>query len=703
MFKLVIILGKIKLKKKQNKKKANITDLLPFFLRHAYELFPHLNCMEDLRKVSDLTEPSFWYLEARELKRKIIYHSGPTNSGKTYSALQRFMSSKSGIYCGPLKLLANEVYIKANNAGTSCDLLTGEERKFASSTGKPSDHMACTVEMASLEREYDVAIIDEIQMIQDPQRGWAWTRAFLGLRAKEIHVCGDKTATELISDLSFLTGDEFMLNSYERLTPLTIMKTALKSYDNVEPGDCFVCFSKNDLFNVLMNLEKRGHEVALIYGAMPPGVKLAQAARFNDPNDPCKILVATDAIGMGLNLNIRRIIFYSLRKPQMREKKPDDDADEGMDFEYVTTSQALQIAGRAGRFNTAFKDGFVTTFTIDDLSILTHILKQPLEKTFKAGLHPTAEQIELFGYHLPNHNLSELLNIFTNICKIDDGQYFLCNLNSIKFLANLIDHIPIKLKAKYTFATSPINSKQTFVCSCFVKFVRFYSNNDPVSTEVLKKMLDWPLKVPKTVQDVTHLESVYDVLDLYLWLGYRFADIFSSVEDVKQMRVELESVIYEGVKHISIWNQQNKAANKRHVVNRNLHRHTPRYETQNSEQIKFMFNNNNNNNNNNDSTEIESPLVETVSRMSRSTSPAMPSLAAKYAPLDQHIEKSTSKNTDYNDDFYNNNDNNNNNKNNNINNSRKSEIKDEIELKSRYEKLVHSLKRIKKQEKITEK
>jgi ATP-dependent RNA helicase SUPV3L1/SUV3 len=296
------------------RKAANMNDLFPFFLKHAFELYPHLNCMDELKQISDLTEPSYWYLEAREMKRKIIYHAGPTNSGKTYSALLGFQNSASGIYCGPLKLLANEVFIKTNNANTDCDLVTGEERKFADESGELSEHVACTVEMANLEKNYEVAVIDEIQMIKDPQRGWAWTRALLGLRAKEIHVCGDKSAVDLISDLSFLTGDEFKVRNYERLTPLNIQNVELGTLDNVQPGDCIVCFSKNDIYTVVSSLEKKGHEVAVIYGSMPPGVKLAQAARFNDPDDRCKLLVATDAIGMGLNLNIRRIVFYDLRK-----------------------------------------------------------------------------------------------------------------------------------------------------------------------------------------------------------------------------------------------------------------------------------------------------------------------------------------------------------------------------------------------------
>lgn len=89
-------------------------DLFPYFLNHAREIFPHLNCMNDLKKISDLTNPALWYPQARSKIRKIIFHAGPTNSGKTYQAMQRFLNSESGIYCGPLKLLALEVFKKSN-------------------------------------------------------------------------------------------------------------------------------------------------------------------------------------------------------------------------------------------------------------------------------------------------------------------------------------------------------------------------------------------------------------------------------------------------------------------------------------------------------------------------------------------------------------------------------------------------------------
>ncbi|KAF5295532.1 hypothetical protein FQR65_LT19881 [Abscondita terminalis] len=318
------------------------SDIFPYFLRHAKQMFPHLECMDDLKKISDLRTPPNWYSQARALNRKIVIHAGPTNSGKTYHALERFMAAKSGVYCGPLKLLATEVFNKTNENGTPCDLVTGEERSYADPSKQASSHVACTVEMTSLTTPYEVAVIDEIQMIRDPARGWAWTRALLGLIADEIHVCGEPGTVDLLQQLCLTTGEDVEVRKYKRLTELQVQDSALGNIENVQPGDCIVCFSKNDIYSVSRSIEAIGKEVAVIYGGLPPGTKLAQAAKFNDPDNSCKVLVATDAIGMGLNLSIRRVIFYSLIKLVVNEK-----GEKEMDT--ISVSQALQIAGRAGR------------------------------------------------------------------------------------------------------------------------------------------------------------------------------------------------------------------------------------------------------------------------------------------------------------------------------------------------------------------
>ncbi|KAI4462122.1 atp-dependent rna and dna helicase [Holotrichia oblita] len=523
---------------------GHVTDIFPYFLRHAKQMFPHLDCMDDLKKISDLRSPPNWYPQARAITRKIIFHAGPTNSGKTYHALERYLTSKSGVYCGPLKLLASEVYNKSNSRGTPCDLVTGEERKYADSSGNPSNHISCTVEMTSISTPYEVAIIDEIQMIKDTSRGWAWTRALLGVIAEEVHLCGEAGAINLIQQLCLTCGEDVEIRKYKRLTDLKIQDTALGSIENVQPGDCIVCFSKNDIYSLSRAIESTGKEVAVIYGGLPPGTKLAQAAKFNDVNSSCKILVATDAIGMGLNLSIKRIIFHSLIKPVINEKGE-------REMDTISVSQALQIAGRAGRYGTQFEDGCVTTFKAEDLPTLRNLLSQVPEPLIQAGLHPTADQIELYAYHLPNSTLSNLMDIFVSLSTVDDSLYFMCNIEDFKFLADMIQHVPLPLRARYVFCCAPINKKMPFVCTMFLKFARQYSKNEVINFDWLCRNIGWPVQTPKTIIDLVHLEAVFDVLDLYLWLSYRFMDLFTDVELVRDMQKELDVVIQQGVVQIT--------------------------------------------------------------------------------------------------------------------------------------------------------
>uniref|UniRef100_A0A8C4ELK0 ATP-dependent RNA helicase SUPV3L1, mitochondrial n=1 Tax=Dicentrarchus labrax TaxID=13489 RepID=A0A8C4ELK0_DICLA len=524
---------------------CHIDDIYPYFLRHAKQIFPMLDCMDDLRKISDLRVPANWYPEARAIQRKVIFHAGPTNSGKTYHAIQRYLTAKSGVYCGPLKLLAHEIFEKSNTAGVACDLVTGEERTFVDLDSRPAAHVACTIEMCNVTTKYEVAVIDEIQMIRDSSRGWAWTRALLGLCAEEIHVCGEPAAIDFVRELMYTTGEEMEVNTYKRLTPITVLDQAVESLDNLSPGDCIVCFSKNDIYSISRQIEARGKECAVIYGSLPPGTKLSQAKKFNDPDDPCKILVATDAIGMGLNLSIKRIIFNSLVKPNTNEKGEKQ-------METISTSQALQIAGRAGRSVSRFplsSPGVLKVSTNHfNFSWLCVFIFPPLSQT--AGLHPTAEQIEMFAYHLPDATLSNLIEIFVSLSQVD-GMYFVCNIDDFKFLADMIQHIPLNLRSRYVFCTAPINRKQLFVCTSFLKFARQFSRDEPLTFDWICRHIHWPLPPPKNIKDLVHLEAVHDVLDLYLWLSYRFMDMFPDTVMVRAIQQKLDQIIQEGVRNIT--------------------------------------------------------------------------------------------------------------------------------------------------------
>ena len=140
---------------------------------------------------------------ARAMHRRFILHIGPTNSGKTYEAIERLKNAESGVYLAPLRLLAYEQYDTLNRAGAYCTLVTGEERRVVEGATLRSS----TIEMLDFTQRYDVAVIDEAQMMTDDERGGAWTAAIMGVRAKEIHVCAAPSAETSLKRLIEECGD----------------------------------------------------------------------------------------------------------------------------------------------------------------------------------------------------------------------------------------------------------------------------------------------------------------------------------------------------------------------------------------------------------------------------------------------------------------------------------------------------------------
>ncbi|MEQ4599163.1 MAG: helicase, partial [Methylobacteriaceae bacterium] len=130
------------------------------------------------------------FAAARRLSRRILFHMGPTNSGKTYAALQALSAAPTGAYLAPLRLLALENYEALSERGLRAGMVTGEE---VLGELDPT-HTARTIETADLTRPIDVAVIDEIQMLSDPDRGWAWTNALFGVPARTVIVCGSDDA-----------------------------------------------------------------------------------------------------------------------------------------------------------------------------------------------------------------------------------------------------------------------------------------------------------------------------------------------------------------------------------------------------------------------------------------------------------------------------------------------------------------------------
>ena len=199
-------------------------------------------------KIMDLvpSRPELEFPETMAMNRRFILHIGPTNSGKTFHALERLKTAKKGTYLGPLRLLALEVYEKMHDCGVPSTMLTGQE----CIADDDSRITASTIEMADFSEEYDIAVIDEAQLTADPDRGHCWTKAILGLKAHEIHVCMSPAAESAVTHLIHLCGDSLAICRYQRKTALICEDTPFSFPESVLPGDALVVFSKKSVLDL---------------------------------------------------------------------------------------------------------------------------------------------------------------------------------------------------------------------------------------------------------------------------------------------------------------------------------------------------------------------------------------------------------------------------------------------------------------------
>eukprot|EP01127_Copromyxa_protea_P018958 TRINITY_DN6062_c0_g1_i1.p1 TRINITY_DN6062_c0_g1~~TRINITY_DN6062_c0_g1_i1.p1 ORF type:complete len:551 (-),score=61.98 TRINITY_DN6062_c0_g1_i1:24-1676(-) len=475
--------------------------------------------------IADLRDPHLWYPEAHAMKRKIILHVGPTNSGKTYNAIQALASARTAVYCGPLRLLAAEIYDKLNSEyKVPCSLVTGQQ-VIEEPNAK---HVACTVEMADLKQPVDVAIIDEYQLISDYQRGWAWTRALLGLQAREIHLTGDLSRIDLIQHIADITGDTLEIRQYERLLPLETEKGLSGSTENIRAGDAIIAFSRKDVFALKRLIETRTkHKCCVIYGNLPPESRKNQADLFNDVNSESKVLVGTDAIGMGLNLNIGRVVFSAISKY------------DGISDRMLTTSEVKQIAGRAGRYMSEYGVGKVTSLYNQHMKHIKKHLELPLvpdDKSF-AMILPMYEQFEMLAEISPEWPFSEMVKFFMENARTDHN-FCMAELDTLFKKAKCLDELDLSLEDRYIFCMAPVDADRGNLGKYFYKFASDFFHKNEVNFRKEIPKLDFASPQVR----LNMLEELYKICDLYLWLSNRFT-AFTDVEHVSRVMDEITEEI----------------------------------------------------------------------------------------------------------------------------------------------------------------
>ncbi|KAI1877050.1 uncharacterized protein JN550_001122 [Neoarthrinium moseri] len=529
-------------------------------------------------KIADFRFPYEWFPATRALQRTVHLHVGPTNSGKTYNALKALEEAKSGVYAGPLRLLAHEVYSRFVAKGKPCALVTGEEQRIPD---VDNYFRSCTVEMTPLNYQMDVAVIDEIQMIGDSDRGWAWTQAFLGVQAKEVHVCGEERTVELIQSLCKLTGDKCIIHRYERLSPLQPMDRSLGgNLKNLEKGDAVIAFSRVGIHSLKQAIEKAtGKRCAIVYGSLPPETRAQQAALFNDPDNDYDFLAASDAVGMGLNLEIRRVIFEATHK---RDK---------YGFKRLSVSEIKQIGGRAGRFRSAARAnltaaageepeqssgppkapegqmGLVTAMEDEDLGNVSRAFSRKPPQIKTAGLQVPPSVLERFSaYFPPNTPLSYIILRLRDIATVNH-RFHMCNLGEMVEIADLIQPFPMSVYDRCVFLNAPVSLREENGKATLQAFARCASNMTggdlldipAVNLELLDTTREtYPLGKSAYLK---HLEALHKSITLYLWLSYRYSGVFRSQKLAFHVKELVEARINEALGEVSMTQEGLRARN----------------------------------------------------------------------------------------------------------------------------------------------
>jgi ATP-dependent RNA helicase SUPV3L1/SUV3 len=463
------------------------------------------------------------YALARSLQRQIHFKIGPTNAGKTYDALQALQQAESGVYLAPLRLLAMEIRDRLMEAGIPCNLVTGEERVMVAG----ARHTASTVEMLNPNHAVDVAVIDEIQMLQDQHRGHAWTAAIVGTPAKEVYLCGSHAVMTACIHLLEALDEPYTISHLERKTPLILEELALcgdrynrwRLKGKLEKGDAVIAFTRKDVLTLSARIRQWGFGVATIYGALSPEVRRTEARRFN--TGEADVLVATDAIGMGLNLPIRRVIFSSVEKF------------DGIANRLLNPTEARQIAGRAGRFG-IYPTGFVNAFEQDELLHLEHALyASDISDLEKLPISPFFSHIERLSGILHTDKLGELLTFFAERVAIKSRLFQTADMSAHTQLGYWIDMqaAELPLKDKFTLSCAPISLDKPHESDYFLHCLQSVRSGKP---RRLPTAHDWlSASSPKHLEEA---ENLSQDISLYAWLSGKFPQIFHEAEAVPAFR-----------------------------------------------------------------------------------------------------------------------------------------------------------------------
>jgi len=370
--------------------------------------------------------------------------------------------------------------------------------------------------------DVDVCVIDEIQMISDRDRGWAWANALMGVPAKKVILTGSANALPAVIELCEYLGEELEIIHFERKNELTMMDQPV-SMKKIEPQTAIVAFSRRDVLSLKQQLSER-YNVSVVYGNLSPEVRREEARRFREGES--QILVSTDAIAMGLNLPIKTLLFAK------------DNKFDGLRRRELLPTEVSQIAGRAGRYGFEEK-GYVGAMEENTLNTIDSLFNAPLpDIELPVSVMASLEHVMLIGEILETEHVTTILGFFADNMEFD-GPFMAANIDSMLDIAAIVDEYDLDLKTSYYLSCAPASIRSPYIESVFHRYIKQIEAGGQV-------LYIPPRDLPAFAQTNDMLLNAEDrvrEISLYLWLSFKFPDIFQDVDKALQARIRLNSYI----------------------------------------------------------------------------------------------------------------------------------------------------------------
>ncbi|KQV51743.1 helicase-related protein [Massilia sp. Root335] len=475
---------------------------------------------------------------ARKMARRFVALLGPTNSGKTHRAMEHLAQADSGVYLAPLRLLALENYerlqnaVRADGGKVKVSLITGEERRLA----EGATHVASTVEMLDTKTPVQVAVIDEIQMLADRDRGAAWTAAVCGAPASTVYLVGAPEARRAIEALAERLECPLEVHVLKRKAPLSMEPGAVRKLRNLKRGDAVIAFSRREVLMWRDMITEMGLSVATVYGNLSPEVRRAQAERFREGQ--ADIVVGTDALAMGLNMPIQRIVMTTAVKYN------------GVEEEEISAALAKQIAGRAGRYG-VHEEGFVAGYDDDTHDVMRSLMKEKIPPVPASGfaVAPSLEQLHRISSVTGETSLVKLLKRFVHNIDVPDGFFYPRITEEQNGRAEWLDTLDLSVAEKFTMSLVPISTKVPTLESAWTHWAQSLAKRKVCKLQPHPQELFW--------QNLQEVEDTCRMYSAYAWLGYRMPEFFPSIEEAQTLAREASERVD------ALLQQQNAATRKR--------------------------------------------------------------------------------------------------------------------------------------------